>query len=78
MFGEISHFVLMLTSNFKKGWDIFSNFVVFLQYLNFTFERIFNIRARFYLLKPSDIDAVFNKNIFFKSYYYLPFDIDFT
>ena len=32
---EKKPFVLMLISNFKKKWEIVSNFVVFLQYLNF-------------------------------------------
>ena len=32
---KISHFVLALLSSFKKKWDIFFNFVAFLQYLNF-------------------------------------------
>ena len=34
---KISHFVLTLLSNFKKGWEIFSNFVAVLEYLNFTY-----------------------------------------
>ena len=34
-FGKVSQFVLTLQSNFKEGWEIFANFVAFLQYLNF-------------------------------------------
>ena len=35
-FEQNSHFVLTLLSNFEKGLEIFSNFVAFSQYLNFT------------------------------------------
>ena len=34
IFLKISHFVLTLLNNFKKRWEIFSNFVAFSQYLN--------------------------------------------
>ena len=33
---KISHFVLTSVGNFKERWEIFSSFVAFLQYLNFT------------------------------------------
>ena len=33
---KISHFILTLLSNFKVMWEMFSNFVAFSQYPNFT------------------------------------------
>ena len=33
---KISHFILTLLSNFKVMWEMFSNFVAFPQYPNFT------------------------------------------
>ena len=33
---KISHFFLTLVGNFTDTWDIFSSFVAFSQYLNFT------------------------------------------
>ena len=47
---KISHLVLTLLSNVKIRWDIFSNFVVFSQYLNFTY-----LAASYFILRIKEV-----------------------
>ena len=53
---EMSRFflTLLLFSNFKHNWEVFSNFVAFSEYINFIKENIFNCWMFWYFMSPEN------------------------